>query len=410
MIENNKAIAVRLGPIREHSNADKLKLVTIYGNQVIVGSDYKEGDLGVYFPVGVRLSEEFANKNDLIRRKDENGNSIGGLFENTCRVRCQKLRGEKSEGFFIPIKSVKYTGVTPPQGECFDTLNGREICRKYIPKRNPGATGKRALRGSTMYFAKHVDTAQIRMNYESISPGDLLVSTLKVHGTSQRIGHVLEERSGNRLQKLWWKLTNQEKEWVYLIGTRNVICGKESGKPFHSNEFRHRAAVPFLNNLHRNELVFYEVVGFENVDKHIMPGSDTDSLSKESRKKYGKRVEYTYGCENGQLDIYVYRIAMVNPDGILHDLCWDDVKARCNELGVKYCIELDRFIFDGDYEGLKEKVEAMTEGPDLISPNQPREGVVVRIDKNPIKVYKNKSWDFKELEGINPNSNIEDES
>jgi hypothetical protein len=410
MIENNKAIIVRLSNVRPHSNADRLKLATVYGCQIIVGLDCEEGDLGIYFPIGVRLSEEFAAQNDLIRRKDEGGNQVGGMFEKLCRVRAQKFRGENSEGFWTPVSSLEYTGVKPTEGDCFDTLNGKEICRKYIPKRNPGATGKRAKSGTTTMFSKHLSTSQLRMNYDAIHESDLLVITSKMHGTSQRIGHVLEPKRGNWLQKLWWKWTNNVNEWTYLIGTRNFICGSELGEPFHSNEFRHRASKPFLNNLHKNELIFYEVIGYESEGKFIMPGSDTDSLSKESRKKYGKRVEYTYGCEDGELDIYVYRIAMVNEDGILYDLSWDDVKTRCNQLGVKHVIEMDRFIFDGDYEAFKEKVEEMTEGVDLVAPNQPREGIVIRIDRNPLVLMKNKGFDFKTLEGILYVPTIEDES
>jgi len=421
MIENNKAIIVRLSNVRSHSNADRLKLATVYGCQIIVGLDCEEGDLGIYFPIGVRLSEEFAAENDLIRRKDENGNQAGGMFDSNCRVRAQKFRGENSEGFWTSVDSLKYTGVKPTESDCFDTLNGKEICRKYVPRRNPSATGKRAKRGTTTMFAKHFDTAQLRMNYDSIHESDLVIITLKVHGTSQRIGHVLEPKEGNWLQKLWCKWTNNVNEWTYLIGTRNVICGNELGKPFHSNEFRHRAAKPFFNNLHKGECIFYEVIGWEDKDKPIMPGGDTKTLSKESRALYGPRVEYTYNIPNGELDIYVYRVTMVNEDGVSYDLGWEDVKKRCNELGVKHVIEMARFIPKDHFDGMmpydvgimdhfKKYCEVVTEGVDLVAPNQPREGICVRVDKNPVKVYKNKSWDFKELEGINPNSNIEDES
>lgn len=421
MIENNKAIIVRLSNVRPHSNADMLKLATVYGCQIIVGLDSEEGDLGIYFPIGVRLSEEFAAKNDLIRRKDDSGNNAGGMFDANCRVRAQKFRGENSDGFWTPVESLKYIGVKPTEGDCFDTLNGKEICRKYVPKRNPGASGKRAKRGTTTMFAKHFDTAQLRMNWDSIHESDLVVITLKVHGTSQRIGHVLENKKGNWLQKLWWKWTDNLQDWQYLIGTRNVICGNELGEPFHSNEFRHRAAKPFLNNLHKGECIFYEVIGWEEKDKPIMPGGDTKTLSKESRKLYGNRVDYDYGVPNGELDIYVYRVTMVNEDGVSYDLGWEDVKARCDELGVKHVIEMAKFIpkdtFQNELivdEGIMNRFrsycESLTEGPDLVAPNQPREGICVRIDKNPVKVLKNKSWDFKELEGINPNSNTEDES
>ena len=47
---------------------------------MIVSLDYKEGDLGVYFPVGGRLSTEFAETNNLLRKKDENGNETMSII------------------------------------------------------------------------------------------------------------------------------------------------------------------------------------------------------------------------------------------------------------------------------------------------------------------------------------------
>lgn len=421
MIENHKAIVVALKNVRPHSNADRLKLATVCGCQIIVGINNNEGELGVFFPEGVRLSEEFATINDLIRRKDDQGRPAGGMFDKNCRVRCQSFRGEKSEGFWIPVASLKYTGVKPTEGDAFDTLNGKEICRKYIPRHNPASTAKKRTRGQTLMFNKHFDTHQLRVNYDSIPTNKLVVVTLKVHGTSQRVGRVLEPKRGNWLQKAWWSITGNTYSWQYLVGTRNVICGNEGGNPYHSQSFRDRAAAPFVDNLRKGEVVYYEVVGYEDADKPIMPGSDTNELSKESQKLYGKRVEYTYGCSglstekdpHGQFDIYVYRITMVNEDGNSYDLIWEDVKSRCDQLGVKHAIEMDQFIINdrfGSIDKFREYVETVTEGQDLVCPNQPREGVCVRVEGNPIKIFKNKSFDFKTLEGINTQITIEDQS
>ena len=42
---------------------------------------YKEGDIGIYFPTDGKLGKEFAEVNDLVRRKDENGNDVGGYLD-----------------------------------------------------------------------------------------------------------------------------------------------------------------------------------------------------------------------------------------------------------------------------------------------------------------------------------------
>ena len=69
---------VTIKELRPHSNADRLQIATIFGNDVIVSLDTQKGQQGVYFPVDGQLSPEFCAANDLVRRKDENGNSAGG--------------------------------------------------------------------------------------------------------------------------------------------------------------------------------------------------------------------------------------------------------------------------------------------------------------------------------------------
>ena len=101
----------RLKNVRKHSNADRLQLADCFGNTVIVSLEYQENQLGVYFPVDGQLSEEFCKVNDLVRRKDENGNYCGGYLDPEKRnIKAMKLRGEKSDGLFLPLKSLETFG------------------------------------------------------------------------------------------------------------------------------------------------------------------------------------------------------------------------------------------------------------------------------------------------------------
>ena len=68
--------------------------------------------------------------------KDENGNKIGGYLHPTKRnVKCIRLRGEKSDGTYLPITCLDYLNLAemPKVGDTIDVLDGHEICRKYIP-------------------------------------------------------------------------------------------------------------------------------------------------------------------------------------------------------------------------------------------------------------------------------------
>ena len=96
----------RLKNVRRHSGADRLLLAECFGNQVIVSTDYTEGQLGVYFPSDGQLCQEYCEINNLLRKKDENGNNIGGYMDERRRVTAVKLRGEKSDGLFMPLTSL----------------------------------------------------------------------------------------------------------------------------------------------------------------------------------------------------------------------------------------------------------------------------------------------------------------
>jgi hypothetical protein len=49
------AVIAQLKNIRKHTNADRLKIATVTGEQIIVGLDHEDGDLGIFFPVDGRL-------------------------------------------------------------------------------------------------------------------------------------------------------------------------------------------------------------------------------------------------------------------------------------------------------------------------------------------------------------------
>ena len=124
--------------VRQHPNADRMKLADCFGNTVCVGLDAKEGDIVAYFPTDGQLSVEYCAQNDLVRRKDENGNPAGGYLDPDKRnIRAIKLRGEKSDGLTMPLESFAYTGIDLAEltvGTVITTINGHDICQKYIPE------------------------------------------------------------------------------------------------------------------------------------------------------------------------------------------------------------------------------------------------------------------------------------
>lgn len=219
---NNSAVFVRLGEVRKHPNADRLQLTTIFGNQVVVGMNAKEGDVGIYFDSNLQLSEEFAKANDLIRRKDEAGNNAGGMFDANRKVRCQKLRGERSDGFFIELISLAYIGgnnhVTCNYddkikigkygfkvGDEFTEIGDHPICNKFVVIQRQGGTnqkvGKKKFKFDSIMFKEHIDTAQLSRNLDKIDIDKQMVITAKLHGCVKSDTEIETFEFGNKLIK-----------------------------------------------------------------------------------------------------------------------------------------------------------------------------------------------------------------
>lgn len=178
--------------LRKHSNADRLQVATFFGSDTIVGLDVKIGDRGVFFPSDGQLGVEYATKNNLVRKKDDDGNNIGGYLDPDKRnITTIKLRGEKSDGLFMPLESLaEFTDIsTLKNGDIINVLNGVVICQKYIPRTNkrknsnPSPKGKKKVIKETFpMFAEHADTEQLAYNLDAFKEGDICYITLKMHG------------------------------------------------------------------------------------------------------------------------------------------------------------------------------------------------------------------------------------
>ena len=437
---------VKVENLRKHSNADRLQIATFFGNDTIVGLDVQIGDMGVYFPSDLQLSERFCQVNDLVRRKDENGKQCGGYLDPDKRnIKALKLRGEKSDGLYMPLTAfTDFCKISDLKvGDTIDTLNGEVICQKYIPIRKSGGQygggGKvrKAKANIAPTFYEHVDTAQLAYNLHVFKPGDMVQMTLKMHGTSGRTGYLpLVHTKQSLFDKIFHRHGKDYMEYGYITGTRRVVLdGKRKGGFYDSDDFRQAMADKFEGKLRKGEVVYYEIVGFQGPGGAPIMGEVANSKiqDKAFAKQYGEITTFSYGCtrENGYSDespcceVYVYRMTMVNEDGDVVEYSPDQIYERCEQMGVKHVPEFERFIIpeteinwhqsmEGDYyaeadeyhevnpgEYVVRKVEEYFDGPDPIGQTHVREGVVARIcNRTNFAVYKHKNFSFKVLEGI----------
>ena len=438
---------VEVKDLRKHENADKLQIATFFRNDVCVGLDTQVGDKGVFFPCDLQLSLEFCEKNNLLRVLPDGTKGPGYMDPDKRNVKAIRLRGEKSSGIYLPITCLEYTGVdlnSLNPGDPVSTINGVEICKKYIPARQHATsaggagsrTARRAKRTVAPTFFEHKDTEQLDYNLSAFKPGDEIEITLKIHGTSQRTANVpvLQE---NKVQtgsmwkgialklmprKMYEKFADKWATPVYdygtISGTRRTVMEDFEGGFYGSNEFREQYHEFFKDKLWKGETVYYEVAGFTHTGQPIMATVSNKGVNdKNFVKMYGEKTTFSYGCyPNGlpeqRSHMWVYRMTMTNPDGQVVEYTPDFMRYRCEQMAVD-CVPLlwkgtipehpaskdDDTISAGEW--IANKADMYNDGPDPIDPRHVREGVVVRILNRPtFTAYKSKNHNFKVIEGI----------
>lgn len=320
-------------------NLDRLVEVNHQGNSVLVGKDSDPDTLYLFFPSECQISDKFLSANNLYRHENLNAdNTQKGFFEDNRRVKAIKFKGIISSGFIIPFSSL--AGLIPDSairlsvGDEFNSIDGVEICKKYY-KKVPGEKGFSNPRAKVLddiidsrLAPEHPDTAQLLKNTHKLELSDVVAITYKLHGTSARTYRTLVKR------KLSWKervakffgVEVESEEYNYVAASRRTLksVGFEElpGKNhyFVSGDLWSEVAKKELEGkLNKGESIYYEIIGKTYTGENI-------------------QGNYTYGFNEPQ--IFVYRIANINPDGIEVDLSYTQMLERCITLGLKPCPEL----------------------------------------------------------------------
>lgn len=331
--DNYAATVVRLGKMQKLDNCDNVVTVNIFGYNVIVGKDSEEGQLGIFFPAEVQLSDEFCKMNNLYRHSENNADSEKkGYIEDNRRVRAVKFRGHASNGFFMPMDSLIAMGLDITkleEGNVFDELEGKEICKKYEVQRRESREQKqqqaKKSRVDKMHMPEHIDTTQLGRNAHLLKHNDRIVVTQKLHGTSIRIGNVLVERklSGFErfLQMVGVKIQTHEYDYVY--GSRKVIkdANNKDQMHYYESDVWTTEGAKLKGCLPEGYVLYGELVGYTSSGKAIQEG-------------------YTYEHAVGECTLYVYRVAYINERGYMADLSWEQVRQFCDERGIKHVPEI----------------------------------------------------------------------
>lgn len=331
---NYAASIVEVKTLKPIPKAEKVQVAVLYGNSVIVGIDTKIGDKVLFFPVECAISQEILASNNLYRKNvglNKDTDSPGGYFEQSGRVKCIKFLGQKSEGVALPLESLACFGVDPndiPVGVDFDFIVGNEVCRKYVPRVNPGRLStnqpkkKRAEdRIIDGQFKFHFDTENLRRNIHQIDIDDTVSISKKLHGTSAVFSNVLVERELSWYEKIMdlIGLPVQKSKYGFVWSSRKVVKGidgieKEGTNHYYGSDVWGHVAKTVEPNLPKGYTVYGEIVGY------TPEGGAIQSM---------KDKVFDYGCKPGQHKFFVYRATVTNADGVVVELSWPQLREFC---------------------------------------------------------------------------------
>jgi len=410
---NYAATVVALDKFVDLPNCDNVKAALIFGNSVIVSKSAQSGEVGLFFPVECQLSPEFLGANNLFR-KPEWGNfdpNQKGYFEQHGRIKAVKFRGNKSEGFWIPISSLDYIGhnlnawpVDLPY--IFDSIGDHEICCKYVP--NTKNKGQQNIRGRQPrledkivegQFRFHYDTENLRRNVHKIQPTDWISITDKWHGTSVVISNVLVNRQLHWYEKVlkFLGVPIKEHEYGMAYSSRRVLkeVNGETKTNFHfyKEDIWGIVANEVKDVIPKGYTLYGEIVGFTPEGSQIQKG-------------------YTYGCPVGGHRFLVYRVTNTNPDGKIVELSWPQMVEFCTKYGLEIVKELwygqavnfapQLPLSEHWNESFLEALEQLYIKDQMCAYNNhlvPAEGIVVRVDRlEQSEAFKLKNFRFLEHE------------
>lgn len=260
-----------------------------------------------------------------------------------------------------------------------------------------------------------------------------------IHNTSGRTGNVYAKLPLTSKQEWWnkyfgWLKKYEHQEGYQVVsGSRRVVLDPDQSidKGFYSGKtFR----IDIHNKIKEAGLpcsvtLYYEIVGFDEQGKSIMPSQSVEKigdkkLRKLIKKQYGDLMTYSYGCRADDPDpskryrVNVYRATVTTVNGEIYELSWPQVKELCSSLGLETVPDLagpivykpeSKMSDDWKYLGIQTHeeqllslVDSFLDQPEGLDGSHIREGVCIRVEppKGGAYILKDKGFIFKYLEGL----------
>lgn len=394
--ESYSATVVTIGETRPIEGADRIVQTSILGFNTVISSETKTGDRGIFFTPETQISSEYARKNNLHRHGNLNDDEgAKGFLEDNRRVRSLRLRGVQSMGLYMPVSSLSYikgfNGDDLDASTLFDKLGDHEICSKYVVKRKVAQNRveknkDKFIRIDKKFLPEHYDSDQWYRHSDAVADETTIIVTQKLHGTSIRVGNTIVTRKLTLRERILQGLVQiQKTEFDYVFGSRKVI--KDVNNPnqnhFYTTDIWTEEGRKLEGQVPENFLLYGELLGWTPDGGAIQRG-------------------YTYRIPIDTTELYIYRVAFVNAQGLVVDLSWDQVVEFCKDRGIRTVPELWRGKKkDFKVENFEDKryfEEGYLNALPLDKESPCDEGVCIRVDGIAPYILKAKSPLFYEHE------------
>lgn len=414
-----------IGELFPIKNSDYLALTQANGFPIIVRKDQVcTGDTMFYVSNESQIKSEFLAKNNLFAKSSFNKDkNVKGYFDNNGRVRILKLRGEYSLGYLFSIAELQKVypklEITDIRiGESFDTINGELFVKAYCPpikinsvRRPHEKSVKKFSCIIPEYFHFHYDTSPLNQNINRINPDDIVTIDLKIHGSSCIISNtkvnIPRFKSKFYLKILpylpkWLQFTKQEYRVVYSSRTviKNSDLNLSVSEGYYSKDIWGDYYSLLKDYIPKGISIYGEIFGF-------VTGTNTYIQSR-----------YDYGCKAGTNKLMIYRINQDEREWEILDVYnWTinlikehpELEPYIHPIDILYHgtlrerypnININQHWHENVLKALATDIEFKMEEQEPLCKNKVyREGIVLRIDNDPIKeAFKLKCLNFLNAE------------
>ena len=412
--ENYLAKVIKIKNIKKHPNADRLQIVTVDYQNIIVNMSFKEGDIVVFVPAEAQINKEFLSKTNSFRSTDLNVDRevIPGFFEENCRVKAIRLQKLVSFGYIIPVEkieeiyNVKISNLLDTE---FDMIKDIQFVKKYESTKNlnklNNISGNKTIKVKTQdleskikekQFKFHISTSHLGKNIGRVNPSDIISITNKVHGTSFIIANLLVKRDLKWYEKLLLKMKVGISKYQYecICSSRTRVRDISNDKMIEEKDIYRTIRNEIKDCIPKGFTLYGEAIGFDTNGAYI-------------------QNQYDYGCNEKEHKIQIYRITFTNEDGLSFELSYDQIKEFCKINNLNYVkeyfygkatdfVDYRSFLEQDKWHEfiMKEISNKYLEKDSVDCKNKvPDEGIVLRIDGMfEFNAYKAKSSKFLEFE------------